>query len=733
MVPKLPSKASTNLGAPQLDRYVRQQEAALNIAAVDPSSGRLLYTSADNTFEELISELQQAAEDARKDAKSIAHDVQTRSEQAALYFILAALIGGAIVILIMRSILQAIVTPLIQMKSAMQRLSDNDLDVAIAHHHRSDEIGAMANAMEVFRHNAKERQRLEAKTAKLAAEAAERREAEKLALERARADEMRRKMTAQLKDDFGVVIQAANAGNFNNRIDTQFADENIDALAQDINILVSTVEKGVTAVQQAMRALAQGKPLPENGPTFMGAFADMMDNINETSLHISAQANHLRHAALHDALTGLPNRRYLEQFLAQEKILVSNRDRAFALLHIDLDRFKQINDTLGHAAGDELLQRAAGVLTSSCDAQDFVARVGGDEFVVFCARDTAATGQNVPLEQYAATVAELIVEEIQQPLLFDVEEIRSGASVGVAFSTSAQFDPTKMMINADLALHEAKNAGRGRLHIFTPELHHNAIERKHMADDIRRALEAEEFLPFFQPQIFAKSGAIAGFEALARWHHPEKGMILPSDFLPVAEEIGVISRIDQMIARKSVAAVQRMRDEHRVDVPKLSLNFSFARLKDDEVLAELKRIKPSDFTVCIELLESVFFDGLIDQEAWIIDSISDAGFEIEIDDFGSGHASVSGLMRLRPKRLKIDRSIVTPLIKSQEQGRLVEAIIEMARALDIGVIAEGVETIEHAQILTNLGCPILQGYAFAKPLAEAEAVAFWKTTQTQVA
>ncbi len=711
-----------------LERYVRQQEAALNMAAIDPSSGRLLYTAADNTFAELISELQGLADTARTNATSIGRDVQARGERVALYFTLAALVGSAIAIFILRSILQAIVAPLIEMKSAMQRLSDNDLDVVIAHHDRRDEIGAMANAMEVFRHNAKERQRLVAETAKLAAEAAERREAEKLAQERARAEEKRLQMTAQLKEEFGVVIQDAYAGNFARRIETHFTDDNISALSKDINILVRTVEKGVSAVQRAMRALAKGDPLPHDGATFTGAFADMMENIKETSLQISAQAKHLRHTALHDALTGLPNRRYLEQFLAQEKTLASKRNRAFGLLHIDLDRFKQINDTLGHAAGDDLLQRAAGVLTSASDDNDFVARVGGDEFVVFCARDNASTGQDTPLEQYAETVAGRIVDKMQEPIQFDGKEIRSGASVGLAFSTSAEFEPTEMMINADLALYEAKNAGRGRVHIFTPELHSSAIERKHMADDILRALETEEFLPFFQPQIFSKTGAIAGFEALARWQHPEKGLLFPSDFLPVAEEIGAISRIDQMIARKSVEAVRRMREEHGIDVPKLSLNFSFARLKDDGVFAELERIKPSDFTVCIELLESVFFDGLTDQEAWIIDSISEAGFEIEIDDFGSGHASVSGLMRLRPDRLKIDRSIVAPLIESPEQGRLVEAIIEMAQALEIGVIAEGIETMEHAQIVMRLGCPILQGYAFAKPLPEAEAVSFCQTT-----
>jgi len=366
--------------------------------------------------------------------------------------------------------------------------------------------------------------------------------------------------------------------------------------------------------------------------------------------------------------------------------------------------------------------------TSSSDDDDFVARVGGDEFIVFCARDIAANVQGATLERYAKTVASRILDKMQAPLEIDGKEIRSGASVGLAFSTSAEFKPTEMMINADLALYEAKNAGRGRVHIFTPELHRNAIERKHTADDILRGLESDEFLPFFQPQIFSNSGRIAGFEALARWEHPEKGLLFPGDFLPVAEEIGAIARIDQMIARKSVEAVRRMRDDHGIDVPKLSLNFSFARLKDDGILAELERIKPSDFTICIELLESVFFDGLTDQEAWIIDSISDSGFEIEIDDFGSGHASVSGLMRLRPQRLKIDRTIVAPLIESPEQGLLVEAIIKMAQALGIGVIAEGVETMEHAQIVTDLGCPILQGYAFAKPLPEADAVSFCKTT-----
>jgi diguanylate cyclase (GGDEF)-like protein len=698
-----------------LDLYIEQQTNALEMAAIDPSTGRLLYTAADNTFAELLDELHAAADLVREEARTIGQNAEAKGERATLYFSLAAVLGAVLTIGVMASTLRAITVPLVAMTGAMKRLSNNDMQVKIAYHGRRDEIGAMAQAMEVFRSNAIERRELEA-------QAAAQREAEKLALARQRAEEERLRMTARLKHEFGKVIGAASSGDFTRRIDTRFADENLDALSQDINRLVGTVEDGVATAQAAVRALATGQTFDGDKTMFSGAFAEMFENIEECSRQIRKQAKSLQYNARHDALTELPNRRYLEEFLTDEKERIGTANRSYALLHIDLDRFKQINDSLGHHAGDAVLKRAADILRCACRGSDFAARIGGDEFVIFCAADQNDVTAPNPLRNRSEEIADRIVEFMRRPFDFDGVQVRSGASVGIALCSASEFDPTELMVSADLALYEAKNKGRGKWHLFTPDLHHVAISRKHMADDILRALEADEFVPYFQPQVYAGSHSIAGLEALARWQHPKLGLLPPADFIPIAEEVGVISRIDQIVAEKAAGAVNRMREQHGINVPRLSLNLSFAQIQDKDPVSVLKRLRSPNFKICVELLESVFYDDLNDQEAWLIDDIASAGIDVEIDDFGSGHASISSLMRLRPARLKIDRSIVKPLIDLPEQHRLISAIIDMAHALDIGVIAEGVETMEHAKLLEKLGCPILQGYAFARPCDEASFV-----------
>lgn len=431
----------------------------------------------------------------------------------------------------------------------------------------------------------------------------------------------------------------------------------------------------------------------------------------------------IEHNALHDSLTKLPNRRYLDDLLANRSDLTLSKGEDCGLLHIDLDRFKQINDTLGHAAGDAMLAHAAEVLRRNAGADDFVARIGGDEFVVVCL--SGATDD--ALEDMAAR----IVAEMRQPILYEGRECRIGVSIGIASGTSAKNNPQQLLINADIALYRAKNDGRNGYRLFSAHLHAVAVNTKRVADEILAGIEKKEFIPYYQGQFDAETHAITGVEALARWKHPEKGILAPNAFIDIAEDLSVMPEIDQLILDQSLAQLHRW---HRagVDVPRLSVNVSARRLRDEDLVAGLKKLDFKPGSLTFELVESTFLDDNDDLVNWNIDQIKDLGIEIEIDDFGTGYASIVSLMKLRPRRLKIDRQLVFPVHESVAQRDLIRSIVRIGASLGIDTVAEGVESLEHACILRDLGCQILQGFALARPMSGRAFTNFAKKKQLLV-
>ncbi|HEV7249205.1 MAG TPA: EAL domain-containing protein [Shinella sp.] len=423
----------------------------------------------------------------------------------------------------------------------------------------------------------------------------------------------------------------------------------------------------------------------------------------------------LEHNSLHDALTRLPNRRFLDQQLALAGAV--DDKRPLTLLHIDLDRFKDINDTLGHAAGDEVLKQAAGVLRAHVPAADFIARIGGDEFVLLSRRDPADA-------DFSALSARLI-EAISEPMTIEGHDCRIGASIGIATRNEAEESAEQLLVNADIALYEAKRRGRNRVEAFNDELRLRTVEVKRLSDDILRGLERGEFHPFFQPQFDAETLGIVGVEALARWNHPTRGFIAPDTFLPVAESLNVVARIDEAILDQALFQATRWEGQG-LGIPRVSVNVSCQRLRDENLIGKLKamNIKPGALT--FELLESISFDTADDGLKQAIEEIKALGIEIEIDDFGTGHASIISLLELSPKRLKIDRRLVQPLLESTAQQSLVRSIIEIGKVRDIETVAEGVETLAHAELLRHLGCHTLQGYAFARPMGAEDFLTFAK-------
>jgi diguanylate cyclase (GGDEF)-like protein len=428
----------------------------------------------------------------------------------------------------------------------------------------------------------------------------------------------------------------------------------------------------------------------------------------------------LEHQSLHDALTGLPNRRFLDQFMDASPSSSANDRLAF--VHIDLDRFKEVNDTLGHAAGDDVLRQTTKRLQALLHGDEFASRIGGDEFVLVTSGPKA--------EERALHLARAVVKSLARPIVVDGHECHVGCSAGVAAQSAAAEDPKQLLVNADIALYEAKKRGRNRAEIFSEKLLLAAIHTKRSSDELLVAIENDQIVPFFQPQFDARTLNIVGVEALARWQHPTRGLLTPDKFLDIAEGLHRSGDIDAIILQKALFQATRWR-ARELNIPHVSVNISAQRLKDENLLAQVASLNVPKGSLSFELLESISFDGQDKALRSVIGQLKELGIDIEIDDFGSGHASIVSLLDLDPKRLKIDRRLIMPLEASGSQHRLVASIIEIGRSQGIEIVAEGVETMAHVEILRNLGCHALQGYAFARPMSAEAFVEFAENWQAE--
>ncbi|WP_438748126.1 sensor domain-containing protein [Pararhizobium sp. O133] len=460
------------------------------------------------------------------------------------------------------------------------------------------------------------------------------------------------------------------------------------------------------------------------------ALRDELDRARQLAearnVELEAARTRIEYNALHDHLTGLPNRRYLDQRLED---WIAEKVAYCAILHIDLDRFKQINDTLGHQAGDTMLVHTARVLSSITKERDFVARIGGDEFLILC---DSQHGQDDVI-----AMTDRIIDALRQPVPYEGHLCRFGASVGIAWTLDGTVDAKQSLMNADIALYRAKDQGRNRYEFFTKQLQTQIHHVKRTADEIVKGLEDGEFIPVYQPQFDARTLDIAGVETLARWKHPQHGFLAPDYFLKIAEDINALTAIDRTIAEQALRDFGRW-EAQGFSIPRISVNVSSPRLRESGLIESLKRLDIPRGKLSFELLESIFLDDLDERSSKTLSDIKALGIDIEIDDFGTGHASIIGLMKLSPSRLKIDGALVKPITDTTEQRQLVGSIIDIGHSLNIEVVAEGVETRQHADILRDLGCDILQGYAFARPMTRADLEAFvrsasWREAQTLVA
>jgi diguanylate cyclase (GGDEF)-like protein/PAS domain S-box-containing protein len=432
----------------------------------------------------------------------------------------------------------------------------------------------------------------------------------------------------------------------------------------------------------------------------------------------------IKHQAYHDALTGLPNRQLLQDRL-DHGIAVASRDRShLALLFLDLDRFKTINDSLGHDVGDLLLQAVAGRLSNCVRRSDTLARLGGDEFVLILS-DFDSTAE-------VAHVAEKIIHELVQPLTLAGHQVHVTTSVGIAFFPEDGRDAKTLMKNADTAMYQAKEAGRNAFRFFDTSMNSRALERLDLEASLRLAIERMEFELYFQPKVHLETGDPAGAEALIRWHHPTKGLVPPGDFIPLAEETGLIVPIGEWAFRESCryAAIWTRQDLLK---GKLAVNLSARQLQHLNLMHSIETAlvatKADPDQIEVELTESVVMSNPGEAIA-ILGELRERGFSIAVDDFGTGYSSLSYLKRLPISCLKIDRSFVKDLPDDQDDAAIARTILDLARSLGLYTVAEGIETAEQAEYLNALGCHIAQGYYFAKPMPAEQFEAWLKSKRS---
>jgi diguanylate cyclase (GGDEF)-like protein len=433
---------------------------------------------------------------------------------------------------------------------------------------------------------------------------------------------------------------------------------------------------------------------------------------------LQAAHDEIRNLAFFDSLTGLPNRRLLLDRLQQTLVASVRSNRKRALLFVDLDDFKTLNDTLGHHIGDLLLQEVARRIIATIREVDTVARLGGDEFVVLL-QDLSELPEDAAAQ--AKIVAEKILATIHQPYSLDGRECRSSSSIGITVFGNPQDSTNEVLQQADIAMYQAKAAGRNTLHFFAPALQAAVNARAEMEEDLRQAIKTNDFRLLYQPQV--DRGILIGAEALVRWKHPKRGLLPPDEFIPLAEQTGLILSLGDWVleaACKQLAAWATRKGTADLTV---AVNISARQLLNPDfvknVLLTLGRTGANPQNLKLELTESMFVDDLEDVVAKMTE-LKSHGLRFSLDDFGMGYSSLAYLRRLPLDQLKIDQEFVRDILVDPSSSAIAQSIISLSKAMGLTVIAEGVETEEQRDFLARLGCHSFQGFLFSGPVLPEE-------------
>ncbi len=483
--------------------------------------------------------------------------------------------------------------------------------------------------------------------------------------------------------------------------------------------IISPLKRLKVQAERTIREITGKEPADSQGnevKSLVEAFNVMLHSVQNHLEERLRLENELKQQALYDSLTRLPNR---VLFFDRLKNLFEHKQRErellFALLFIDLDHFKKINDSLGHMIGDRLLVAAAQRLKSCTRPGDTVARFGGDEFVVIM--------DGIASDNDAILAAERIHNEIELPFNLDGHEVFTSASIGIAVSHRLYDNPEDFLRDADTAMYYAKAGGRACHVFFDQSMHDSALQSMQLENDLRRALDRGELKLHYQPIVALQSGTVMGFEALLRWNHPEKGLLYPEDFIPMAEETGVIVPIGEWGIREACRQLRHWQNRFESDPPlTMSVNLSAREFNEDLVRAVEQALSETGIppaTLGIEVTESLI---MADSELalHVLTGLRDLGVLIYLDDFGTGYSSLNYIHKFPINILKIDRSFVSNITSDTQAQEIVKAIISLAQKLDLKIIIEGVEAASQLELFRNFSCDLVQGFLFSEPLSPTQ-------------
>lgn len=504
---------------------------------------------------------------------------------------------------------------------------------------------------------------------------------------------------------------------------TVMANPMIEAISSDMTVALSLNCILIRRDGQEFAIEDSVAPIHDRRGRVTGAVM-VFDDVSEAR----AQSLRMSYQAQHDSLTNLPNRALINEQLLQAVALAQRNRHQMAVLFIDLDRFKYINDSLGHEVGDRLLQSVGVRLLGCVRTSDTAGRIGGDEFVVLLSQVAQA--------QDAAICAEKIIKSLSAPFLIDAHQLNVTVSIGVATSPKDGTDATTLMKHADLAMYYAKESGRNNYKFFQSDMNRRAVDHLNLEHDLRHALEHDEFILFFQPTINLATRRVTGVEALLRWRHPTRGLLYPETFMAVAEESGCIVAIGRWVLLAACRQAKLWQDACMPPLP-MAVNCSAVELRERNFVVGVADIlaasglEPSNLV--LELTETVLMQD-IESTARVLQSLKAIGVHLALDDFGTGYSSLTHLQRFPIDVLKIDRSFIRNLSAESNDASIVAAVIGMADGLRMRVVAEGVETEQQLVVLEEQSCPEAQGYYFTRPLiAEDLTELLWREQWRQTA
>lgn len=680
------------------DKYVDAVKDTLDVGRTDAPMATMMLGATDDDFQKIAADLQRMSGLVRAQTKVIMETLVATAERNEAVLAIGGLAGTLLSIMVALLVGRSIVEPMRSITKAMKEVSAGNVDFEIGHVDRNDELGEMVKAIAAFRKNLQ--------TQNLRLDTAMNNMSQGLCMF---GTEQRVTVSNnRFARMYGLSPEQMKPGTALAEIVRRRIANGIYAGADPEEYLreqLAPVVKASTVIHELSdgRAIEVScQPMPDGG--WVTTHEDICDR-RQAEKQIAYMAHH-------DAVTDLPNR-ILFRERAEQALMRISRGEKVAMLCIDLDRFKSVNDTLGHAIGDVVLRSVADRLSRCTRQSDTIARFGGDEFAVIQVEDE--------LPQAATTLAQRIIDTLSAPYDIAGQEIVIGASIGLAIAPTDGTDADQLLKNADMALYRARADGRGLYRFFEPAMDAQMQARRVLEIELRRAFAEHEFEIFYQPEINLRSNRIVSFEALLRWHHPQRGLVLPAEFIPLAEEIGLIVPLGEWVLKQACHDATAWGADIKVAVNLSPAQFK-ARTLVEAVITALATSKLSPSRLELEITEGVLLTEM-DATLAVLHQLRALGASIAMDDFGTGYSPLSYLRSFPFDRIKLDSSFVRDMSENQSSMAVVRAVIGLGVSLGIATTAEGVETQEQLDRVRAEGCSDVQGFFFSEAKCAAEATA----------